>query len=183
MSILSTVVVMMLSCRSKMAGYADKEYVLCCWLHTPANVATWGGGRELLCGFSLASVCVLTGLLVGGGLVWGSSETGSRPDPICSHRISSSAAVVVICTGGCRVGVGPSCLDAASPCRLSMSFWSSSAWRLAMASRFMPAVAIAWAGASVGVAGSCYLGTSDTVRPSFILSCVAPTVSDPCEIF
>ena len=33
-----------------------------------------------------------------------------------------------------------------------------------MASRFMPAVAIAWAGASVGVGGSCYSRTSDTSR-------------------
>ena len=44
MSIRSVVDVMLLSCRSKIAGYADKEYVLCCWLHTSTNVATWGGG-------------------------------------------------------------------------------------------------------------------------------------------
>ena len=163
-SILSAVFVVLLSCRSKMAGYAAKKSVLCCWLHTSENVATWGGGRGSLCGFSLTSVYVLTGLLVGGGLVWGSSDTGSRPAPNCSHWISSSAAVVAVFPGGCRVGVGPSYLDTASPCRLLMSFWSSSAWRLAMASRFMPAVAIAWAGALVGVAGSCSSDTSDTSR-------------------
>ena len=161
MSIRSAVVVMSLSCRSKMAGYAAKEYVLFCWLHTSVNIAALGGGRGSLCGFSLASGCVLTGLLVRGGLVWGSSETGSHPAPIFSHRISSSANAVAVCTGGCRVG---SCLDAASSCRLLMSFWSSSAWRLAMLSRFMPAVSLAWACASVVVAGSCSSGTSDTSR-------------------
>ena len=62
MSIFSAVVVMLLSCRSKMDGYAAKESILCCWLYTSANVATWGGGRGSLCGFYLASVCVLTGL-------------------------------------------------------------------------------------------------------------------------
>ena len=96
--------------------------------------------------------------------MWGSSVTGSRPAPICSHLISSSSAVFEVCRGGCRVGVGPSCLDAASPCRLSMSFWSSSAWRLARASRFMPAVAIAWDDAWVGVVGSCSSVTRDTLR-------------------
>ena len=60
-SILSDVVVMVLSCRSKMAGYAAKEYVLCCWIHTSANVATWGGGQGSLSVFSPASVCALTG--------------------------------------------------------------------------------------------------------------------------
>ena len=147
-----------------MAGYAAKESVLCCWLHISANVVTWGGGRGLLCGFSLASVCVLTGLLVDNGLVWGSSETGSLPAPNCSHCIYSTAVVVFVFPGGFWVGVGPSCLDTASPCRLLMRFWSSSALRLVMSSRCMPVVAIAWAGALVGVAGSYSSGTSDTSR-------------------
>ena len=48
MSISSVVVVISLSCRSKIYGYAAKDSVFCCWLHTAANVATWGGGRGLL---------------------------------------------------------------------------------------------------------------------------------------
>ena len=45
MFILADVVVTVLSCRSKMAGYAAKESVLCCLLHTSANVKTGNGGR------------------------------------------------------------------------------------------------------------------------------------------
>ena len=108
MSILSEVVVMLLSCRSKMAGYEAKDSVLCFWLHTSANVETWGGRRGLFGLFSPASVCVLTGLPVRGSLVWGSSVTGRRPAPIFSYLISSSSDVVKVRTGGCRVGVVPS---------------------------------------------------------------------------
>ena len=61
MFILSDVVVTVISCRSKMAGYAAKESVLCCWMHTSANVETWGGGRGSLCVLSPASVCALMG--------------------------------------------------------------------------------------------------------------------------
>ena len=56
MFILSDVVVTVLSCRSKMAGYADKEYVLCCFLHNSANVDTCGSGWGLLGVLSPASV-------------------------------------------------------------------------------------------------------------------------------
>ena len=61
MFILSDVVVALLSCRSNMAGYAAKESVFCCWLHTSANVETWGGGRGLLGVLSPVSVCALMG--------------------------------------------------------------------------------------------------------------------------
>ena len=44
MSIFSVVVVTSLSCRSNISGYAAKESVLCCWLHTSAKVATWCNG-------------------------------------------------------------------------------------------------------------------------------------------
>ena len=59
--ILSYVVLTLLSCRSKMAGYAAKESVLFCLLHTSAKVETWGDGRGLLGVLSTASVCVLIG--------------------------------------------------------------------------------------------------------------------------
>ena len=45
MFILSDVVVTVLSCRWKMAGYAAKDSVLCCLLHTSANVETGDGRR------------------------------------------------------------------------------------------------------------------------------------------
>ena len=61
MFILSDVVVMVISCRSKMAGYAAKESIFCCLLHTSANVETWGGGRGLLGVLSPVSVCALMG--------------------------------------------------------------------------------------------------------------------------
>ena len=61
MFILSDVVVTVLSCRSKMAGYAIKESVLCCLMHTSANVETWGSWRGSLGVFSTANGCVLMG--------------------------------------------------------------------------------------------------------------------------
>ena len=62
MFILSDVIVMVLSCRLKMAGYAAKESVLCCWLHTSANVEIWGGSQGSLGVSSPASVCAQMGL-------------------------------------------------------------------------------------------------------------------------
>ena len=61
MFILSYVVLKVLSCRSNMAGYAAKESVLCCLLHTSENVETWDGGQGSLGVFSTANVCVLMG--------------------------------------------------------------------------------------------------------------------------
>ena len=58
------------------------------------------------------------------------SGSGTWPVPTCYHRIaSSSPAAVAGMGGGCGdVGVGvSSVLDAARPCRISISFLSSSA--------------------------------------------------------
>ena len=127
MFILSDVAVMVLSCRSKMAGYAAKESVLCCFLHTSENVETGVGGRGSLCGFATANDRSLMVSWGGDGLVWGASMTGTCPIPTCSHLIASSSAGAEARMGGCRVGFFYSCLDAARPCRLLMIFWSSSA--------------------------------------------------------
>ena len=61
MFILSDIVVTSLSCRSKMAGYAAKEFVLCCLLHTSANVEAGDGGRGLLGGLATDKVRLLMG--------------------------------------------------------------------------------------------------------------------------
>ena len=61
MFVLSDVVVTMLSCRLKMAGYASKESFLFCLLHTSANVDTCGGGQGSIGVLSPASVCALMG--------------------------------------------------------------------------------------------------------------------------
>ena len=151
MSICLGVAVMSLSCRSNISGYAAKASVLCCWLHTSTNVATWGGGRGLLWRLSLVSGWVLMGLWVRGGLTCGSSTAGSCAVLSFSHWISSSADAVSVCTGGCRVG---SCMAAASPCRLSIGFWRSSYWRPDIVLRFMVPVTLACVGAPVGVASS-----------------------------
>ena len=113
--------------RSKIAGYAAKEFVLCCFLHTSANVEASDGGRGLLGWFANSSkVCSLMGSWGGGGLVCGTYEIGTWSDPTCSHLIASSSSGAEAGMGGCRV-VASSGLDAARPCRLSMSFRSSSA--------------------------------------------------------
>ena len=126
MFILSDVVVTVLSCRSKMAGYAAKEFVLCCLLHTSVNVESGDGGQGLLGGLATSKVRSLMGSWGGGGLVCGASGIGTWSDPTCSHLISSSYSGVEAGMGGCCVGAS-SCLDAARPCRLLMSFRSSSA--------------------------------------------------------
>ena len=126
MFILLDVVVTVLSCRLKMDGYAAKEYFLCCLLHTSANVETGDGERGSLGGLATANVRSLMGLWVGGGLVWGASMNGACPVPTCSHLIASSSSGAEACMGGCHLGVISSCLDAARPCRISMSFRSSS---------------------------------------------------------
>ena len=127
MFILSDVVVTLFYCRSKMDGYAAKEFVLCCLLHISANVETGDDGRGLLGGLATAKVRLLMGSWGGGGLVWGASVIGTCPVTTCSHLIDSSSSGDEAGMGGCRMGVVSSCLDTAIPCRLSMIFWSSSA--------------------------------------------------------
>ena len=127
MFILSDVVVAVLSCRLNTASNVAKESVLCCLLHNSANVETSDGGRGLLGGLVTADVRSLMVSWGGVGLVWGASVNGTCPVPTCSHLIASSSYGAEACMGGCRVGVVYSCLDAARPCRLSMSFRSSSA--------------------------------------------------------
>ena len=82
----------------------------------------------------------------------GLSGSGTWTVPICSHMIASSSPAAVAGVGGRSgvVGVGyPSVLDADRPCRILMSFISSSACRFARASRFTPGVAIVVSGTSV----------------------------------
>ena len=128
MFILSDVVVTAFLCRSKTAGYAAKEFVLCCLLHTSANVEAGDGGRELLGGLANSSkVRSLMGLWCGGGLVCGdTSGIGTWSDLTCSHLIASSSSGVEAGMGGCHVGAS-SGLDTTRSCRLSMIFRSSSA--------------------------------------------------------
>ena len=83
------------------------------------------------------------------------------PVPTCSHRIASSSSAAVAGMGGrCGVvGVGvPSVLEAARHCRISISFMSSSACRLAMSG-----VVIVGSGTSVWDWG--YLDTLGRVLP------------------
>ena len=127
MFILSDVVVTLLSCRSNMAGYAAKEFVLCCLLHTSANVEAGDGGRGSLGVLATAKFRSLMVSWGGGGLVWGASVIGTCPVPTCSHLIVSSYFGAEAGMGGCCVGVVSSCLDAARPCRILMSFRSTSA--------------------------------------------------------
>ena len=128
MFILLDVVVAACFYRSKTAGYAAKEFFLCCLLHTSANVEAGDGGRELLGGLANSSkVRSLIGLWGGGGIVCGdTSGIGTWSDPTCSHLIASSLSGVETGMGGCHVGAS-SFLDSAVPCRLLMIFWSSSA--------------------------------------------------------
>ena len=127
MFILSDVVMTSLSFRSKIAGYAAKEFVLCCLLHTSANVEAGNGGRGLLGGLATSKVRPLVGSLGGEVLVLGdASGIGTWSDPTCSHLIASSSTIVEAGMGGCRVGAS-ACLDASRPCRILISFWSSSA--------------------------------------------------------
>ena len=128
MFILLDVVVTSLLCRSKIAGYAAKEFVLCCLLHTSANIEAGDGGRGLLGGLATTKFRSLVGSWGGGGLVCGdASGIGTGSAPTCFHLIASSSSGAESGMGGCHMGVASSCLDAARPCRLSMSFWSSSA--------------------------------------------------------
>ena len=110
-----------------MAGYADKEFFLCCLLHTSANVEAGDGGQGLLGGLATAKVRSLMGSWGGGGLVWGASVIGTWYVPTCYHIIASFSSGAEVGIGGCCVGFVSSCLDTARPCRISMSFWSSSA--------------------------------------------------------
>ena len=148
MFILSDLTAPPLSWRSKIVGYAAKEFVFSCLLHISAKVAP-GFGRLL--SVLSSSVC----LLVGGDLVGGLSGSKTGPVPTCSLRIASSypADVVGVC-GRCGVvGVGdPSVLNSARPCRLLMSFLSSIAFRFSNASRFTLGVAIVHTGAWGSVA-------------------------------
>ena len=82
MFILSDVVMTLLSCRSKMAGYAAKDSVLYCLLHTSMNVETGDGGRGLLGELATAKVRSLMGLWGGRGLVWGASVNGTVLFPL-----------------------------------------------------------------------------------------------------
>ena len=124
---LSDIVLTVLTCRSKMAGYAAKESVICFLLHTFANIETRDGGRVWLGGLATPNVRSLMGLWGGVVLVWGASVNGTCPVPTWSHLIVSASSGDDACMGGCCVGVVSSCLDAARPCRLSMIFRSSSA--------------------------------------------------------
>ena len=154
MFILSDVVVTSFSCRSKIAGYAAKEFVLCCLLHTSVNLEAGDGGRGLLGRLANSSkVRSLMGSWGGGGLVCGNSGIGTWSDPTCSHLITSSSSGAEAGMGSCCVGAS-SDLDATRPCRLSMSFRSSSARRIARASRFTPGVDIVGAGPSMLALGS-----------------------------
>ena len=104
MFVLSEVVVTSLSCRSNIAGYSAKEFVLCCLLHTSANVEAGDGGRELLGRLVTSKVRSLMGLWGGGGLVCGdTSGIGTWSDPTCSHLIASSLSGVDAGMGGCSV--------------------------------------------------------------------------------
>ena len=102
-----------------MAGYAAKEFVLCCLLHTSANVEAGDGGQGLLGGLAIAKVRSLMGLWGCGGLLWGASVIGTCPVTTCSHLIASSSSGAEAGMGGCRVGVVSYCLDAAIPGKLS----------------------------------------------------------------
>ena len=107
--------------RSKIAGYAAKEFVLCCFLHTSANVEAGDGGRGLFGGLATSKVRLLMVSWDGRGLVWGASWIGTWSDLTCSHLIASSSSGAEASMGGCSVGAS-SDLDAARPCRLLMSF-------------------------------------------------------------
>ena len=122
--ILTALVELLFYCRSKMAGYAAKAFSRRCLLHISDNVVAdfcVRRGRGEIIGSSL--VCPVFGPLFGGGLVGGTSWGGTLPVLTCSQRIASSSPVVAAGTcGGCgAVGAVP-VLDAAIPCRTSMSF-------------------------------------------------------------
>ena len=118
MFILLDVVVTSFSCRSKIAGYAAKDFFLCCLLHTSANVEAGDDGRGLLGRLANSSkICSLMGSWGGGGLVCGNSGIDTWSDPTCSHLIASSSSGAEAGMSGCRMG-DSSDLDAARPCRL-----------------------------------------------------------------
>ena len=114
MFILSNVVVKSLSYRSKIAGYAAKEFFHCCLLHTSANVEAGDGRRGLFGGLATSKVRSLMGLWGGVGLVCGASDIGTWSNPTCSHLIASSFSGVEVGMGGFRVG-DSSCVDTARP--------------------------------------------------------------------
>ena len=101
--IISALVVLLSFSRSKIAGYAAKESVLCCLLHISANVEADLGGRGGREGFDGSSlVCPWAGSLGGRGLVCGTYGGGTWTVPTCSHRIASySPAVVAGMCGAC----------------------------------------------------------------------------------
>ena len=112
------------SCRSKMAGYAAKAFYWHWLLHVSENVVAYCCVRRGMGEIAESSlVCPVLGPLFGGGLVGGTSWGGTLPVLTCSQRIASSSPVVAAGTcGGCgAVGAVP-VLDAAIPCRTSMSF-------------------------------------------------------------
>ena len=83
--------------------------------------------------------------------------SGSRTIPVTifSHSIASTSPAAVVGVCGCRRAFGvraPFVLGAARPCRISISFLSSSACRFSRASRFTPGVAIVVTGAWGSVA-------------------------------
>ena len=129
--ILSALVMLSSFSRSKIAGYAAKELVLCCLLHVSAHFeADLGGrgGREEFARSSLVRPWV--GLVGGGGLVGVTSGGGTWPVLTFSHIISSSspAAVAGMC-GACGAGgvdVSSAVLYAARPWSIFMIFMSSS---------------------------------------------------------
>ena len=100
--------------------------------------------------FSVPSTfCPWVGSSGGGGLGGGTSGGGTWPVPTCYQRIASSSPATVegMCGAVSCGGAGDACgslsvLKAARPWRLSMSLLSSSAGRLARASRLTPRVAI-----------------------------------------
>ena len=92
MFIHSEAVVTLLSCRSKMSGYAAKESVLCSLLHISAKVETWGGGQGLLDRMATAKVGSFMGSWGGGDLVWIASVIGTCPVPTFPHLIASSSS-------------------------------------------------------------------------------------------
>ena len=122
--ILTTLVELSFSCRSKIAGYTDKAFSWRCLLHVSENVVAdccvRRVGREIVGSYL---VCPVLGPLVGGCLVGGTSWDRKFPVLTCSQRIYSSSPVVA--AGACgvcgAVGVVP-VMSATLPCRLSMSF-------------------------------------------------------------
>ena len=123
--ILSALVELSSSCRSKMAGYAANEFSWRCLLQVSANVVDDCCRRRE--GGEVAEsslVCPRLGPLVEGGLVGGTSWGGTFPVLTLYQRIASSSPVVAegMCGGCGAVGIFAPVLAAAIPWRLLMSF-------------------------------------------------------------